>query len=72
MEVTTFSFDVLGGRRLISGLQDQCFNFKLLGRGYHLRSLFSARASVGIKIRKMVKYKAEASWPIIIKGCSTG
>lgn len=33
MEVMTFSFDVLGGRRLISGLQDQCFNFKLLGRG---------------------------------------
>lgn len=67
-----FSFDTLGGKVSFLAYKTSALNFKLLGRYYHLRSLFSAKANVGIKIRKIVKYRIEASWPIMINGCSTG
>ena len=44
---------------------------ELLGQA-HSRALFSAHPAMGTKTRKILKYRAEASWPIMTKGCSTG
>lgn len=38
----------------------------------HSRALFSSSPAMGIKTRKRRKYRREAIWPIIMKGCSTG
>lgn len=38
----------------------------------HSRTLFSAHPAAGIRNRKSEKYRTDAIWPIIIKGCSTG
>jgi len=38
----------------------------------HARALFSAQPARGIRIRKMRKYRTEATCPMIMKGCSTG
>lgn len=44
---------------------------KLLGQ-WRLRSLFSNQPVKGFKIRNSEKYRTEAIWPIMMKGCSTG
>ena len=44
---------------------------ELLGQA-HWRALFSAQPAKGAKTKKMLKYSAEAIWPMMTKGCSTG
>lgn len=38
----------------------------------HPRALFSTHPASGARTRKRKKYRKDATWPIIIKGCSTG
>lgn len=40
--------------------------------GLHFKILFSTMLESGIRIRIIVKYKTDATCPIIINGCSTG
>lgn len=35
-------------------------------------ALFSAHPATGARTRKTEKYRTDASWPMIINGCSTG
>lgn len=44
---------------------------KLLGQ-LRLMDLFSSQPANGLKIRNSVKYRIEATCPMITKGCSTG
>lgn len=37
-----------------------------------MRALFSAHPITGESSRKIEKYRREATWPIIMYGCSTG
>lgn len=34
--------------------------------------LFSTKPASGIRIRMIEKYRIEATWPIMMNGCSTG
>lgn len=36
------------------------------------RILFSSQPATGRKIRKRAKYRTDATWPMMMKGCSTG
>lgn len=39
---------------------------------FHSRILFSSQPASGRKTRKRAKYSRDATWPIMMKGCSTG
>lgn len=54
----------------IFGLQDQGNSYTT--KTLHFKMLFSIMPAMGIRIRRIVKYRIEASWPIVMKGCSTG
>ena len=38
---------------------------------YHFIKLFSIRPAAGIRTRIMEKYEIDASWPMMMNGCST-
>lgn len=38
----------------------------------HPKALFSIQPASGKRVRKRKKYRRDAIWPMIIKGCSTG
>lgn len=52
------------------GLQDQGILYTT--KTLHLRRRFSIMPEIGIRTRRMEKYRMEASWPMVMKGCSTG
>lgn len=52
------------------GLQDQGILYTT--KTLHLRRRFSMMPEMGIRIRRVKKYRIEASWPMVIKGYSTG
>lgn len=41
-------------------------------RTLHLSILFSIMLVIGIRIRIIIKYRIDASWPMMMNGCSTG
>lgn len=47
-----------------------CFYFVFYG--YNFSILSSIIPEIGIRIKMIEKYEMEASWPMIINGCSTG
>lgn len=57
VELGTF-FLIALGRVLISGLRGQV----------HLSRLFSIREASGIRIRIVMKYIMDATWPIVVRG----
>ena len=53
-----------------SGLQDQGILYTT--KTLHFNRLFSMMLVIGINTRMIRKYKLEASWPMMMNGCSTG
>ena len=53
-----------------SGLQDQGNSYTT--KTLHFRRLFSIMPARGISTRIREKYRIDASWPIMMNGCSTG
>ena len=39
---------------------------------FHSKILFSAQPAAGKRTKKIEKYSKDATWPIIMNGCSTG
>ena len=52
------------------GLQDQSILYTT--KTLHLSRRFSIMPEMGIRIRRVEKYRMEASWPMVMNGCSTG
>lgn len=70
-EARASSLKVLGKVVLsFSGLQDQSNSYTT--KTLHFRRLFSIMPARGISTRIRVKYRIDASWPIMMNGCSTG